>query len=81
MTTDSPFFDLAGRHNVDHFHLHKVTAAQLAVDRHIEQREVAMVFSQFKSNTDCPDMFWLQRPFLANDAALVPGGAKCANGW
>ena len=44
-------------------------------------RQVAMVFSQFKSNTDCPDMFWLQRPFLANDAALVPGGAKCANGW
>lgn len=45
--------DLTRRHDVDDFHLHKVAAAQLAVDGHIEQHEVSMVLGQFKSNTDC----------------------------
>ncbi len=40
-----------------------------------------MVLSQFKSNSDRPDVLWLQRLFLANDTSLVPGWAKRANGW
>ncbi len=39
-----------------------------------------MIFCQFKSNTDCPDMLWLQLPFLANDTSFVLGWTKRANG-
>jgi len=38
--------DLAGRHNIDHFHLNKIAAAQLAVDGQIEQRRVAMALGK-----------------------------------
>ncbi len=75
-----PFFDLSGRHDIDDFHSRKVTAAQLAVDRHIEQSQIAMAFSKFQPDTDRPDMFGLQWSLLTNDAPLIPRGAKCANG-
>lgn len=74
-----PFFDLCGRHDIDDFHPHKVTAAQLAVDRHIEQSQIAIVFSKFQPDTDRPDMFGLQWSLLTNNAPLIPRGAKCAN--
>jgi len=74
-----PFFDLSGRHDIDDFHLHKVTAAQLAVDRHIEQSQIAMVFSKFQPNTDRPNVLGLQWSLLTNDATLVPSRTKGAN--
>jgi hypothetical protein len=40
------FLDLAGRHDIDDLHADKITAAQFAVDRHVEQSEVAMVLGQ-----------------------------------
>ena len=55
-------------------------AAKLAVDRLVEESEIAVVFGQFETNPDRPYMLWFQRPFLADDAALVSGRAKCANG-
>ena len=39
-----------------------------------------MVLGQFKSDTDRPNMFGLQRSLLTNDATLVLGGAESAIG-
>jgi hypothetical protein len=74
------FLDLTGRHDIDDLHADKITAAQFAVDRHIKQGEVAMVFGQLKPHADRPDVFGFQRSLLTDDAALVPSGPKCANG-
>jgi len=38
------FFDLAGRHDVDDLHLDQIATAQFAVNCHVEERKVAMVF-------------------------------------
>ena len=74
------FLDLTRCHDVDDFHLHQITAAQFAVDRHVEQCKVAMVLGQFKSNSDRLDVFGLERTFLADDAPFVPGWPKRTNG-
>jgi len=37
------FLDLAGRHYIDNFHFHNITAAQLAVDGPIEECEIVVV--------------------------------------
>ena len=39
----SPLFDLARRHHVNDLYPTKVTAAKLAINRHIEEREVMIV--------------------------------------
>ena len=52
------FFDLARCHDVDNFQLHKVTTVKFAVDRHVEECEVAMFLGQFKSHADRPDVLW-----------------------
>ena len=44
--------------DIDDFHLHEIATAKIAVDGHVEQREVAMVFRRFKSDTNCPNMLW-----------------------
>lgn len=75
-----PLFDLTRRHHIDDFHLHQVTTAKLAVDRNVEQLEVALVLGQFKSHPDRPNMLRFQRSLLTDDASLVPSWAKCANG-
>ena len=71
-----PFFDPSGCHDIDNFRPHKVTAAQFAIDDHIEQSTIAMVLCQFQSALDRTHMFGLQRPFLAKGATLFPSGAK-----
>lgn len=76
-----PLFDLPGGHHIDDFHADKITTAKFAVDSHVEQGKVAMVLSQLKPHADRPDMFGFEWSLLADDASLVPGGAKCANGW
>lgn len=74
------FSDLARGYNISDLHFDQIATAKLAVDGQIEQHEIAMVLGQFQSNSDRPDMLWLQRAFLTDDATFVPGRAKCANG-
>jgi hypothetical protein len=50
-----------------------VAAPELAVDRKVEQREVAFAALQLKPDPNCPDIFRLERALLADQAALVPG--------
>lgn len=80
-STDTRSLIWPGRHDIDDFHLDQITSAQLAIDCHVEQREVAMVLGKFKSKSDCPYILWLWRAFLTDNATLVPCRAKCANGW
>ena len=61
-------------------YIHEITTSKLAVDCHVEQGQVAMVLGQFEANPDRPDVFRFQRALLADDAAFVPGWAKCPNG-
>jgi hypothetical protein len=56
---------------------HEVAAPQLAVEGQIEQSEVASTLFELKPDADCPDLLWLQRALLADEAVLVPGGAMC----
>ena len=75
-----PLLDLAGCHDINDLHPNQVTAPQFAVDRHVEEREIAVVLREFKPDTDRPDVFWLQRALLADDPALVPGRAAGPDG-
>lgn len=59
----STLFDLTVCHHVDDFHLHKLAGRQLAVDRHVEQCQVAMVLGHFKSHADRPDMLYFSGRF------------------
>jgi hypothetical protein len=58
------FFDL----NVD-----DVAAAQLAVDRQVEQRQVAWPSSDLESCSDGPDLFRLERWLRSGQLPFVPG--------
>jgi hypothetical protein len=53
--------------------LHKIATAQLAVDREVEQREVANATIDRQPRSDFPDVLGLRRRLLADDAAGVPG--------
>ena len=44
------------------------TDAQVVIDGHIEQSQIAMVLSQFLPDTDRPDMFRLTIPVVSSDA-------------
>ena len=50
-----------------------ITAAQLAVDRQVEQREITGLVGQLQPGSNGPDMFGLQGWFLASQPSLVPG--------
>jgi hypothetical protein len=50
-----------------------IAAPQLAVDRQIENCQVARPSVHLQSGTDRPNMFWPQRRLLADELALVPG--------
>jgi hypothetical protein len=51
----------------------EITAAQLAVDREVEQSEVTFPAFELKPDPDCPDLLRLERALLADQATLVPG--------
>jgi len=55
------------------FQADEITAAELAIDRKVEQREVALAALQLKPNPNGPDIFRLEREFLADHSALIPG--------
>jgi hypothetical protein len=61
ITTGSNIFD----HNAD-----EVTAAQLAIDRKIEQRQVSYPPSDLKSRSDSPDVLRLERRLCSSELSL-----------
>ncbi len=50
----------------------EITAAQLAVDRKVEQRQISEITGEFEPGADGPDLLWEQRTFLPNKPSLVP---------
>src|SRR5262252_6521438 len=48
------------------FQADEITVAELAIDRKVEQREVAFEAFQLKPDPNCPDIFRLERAFLAD---------------
>ena len=63
----------SGCENVPDLQADQVAASKLAVDSHVEQRQVASVVRHLQADPDRPDMFRQQRPLLTDDAPLVPG--------
>src|SRR5271169_2088283 len=62
--------------------LHEIAAAQLAVDRQIEQRELAPSIAQLKANPNCPNVLEFERCFLTDKLSLIPRVAAARfNGW
>ena len=57
-----------------------VTAAQLAVDREVEQRSIAQSSMLIKEEADCPDLARLERPLSANLTPRIPGTAFSRRG-
>jgi hypothetical protein len=57
----------------------EVAAAQLAVDREIEQRKVASASLKLQADADGPDLLRFQWAFLADQPALVPWGFRKAD--
>jgi hypothetical protein len=73
--------------HVPHPQLDQVAAPELAVDGEVEESEFAPTIGELQSNANGPDLLELERRFLANELALVPGLADggCASdlfhGW
>ncbi len=53
----------------------EVTAAQLAIDRQIEHRQIPEVASQFDPGPNRPDLLWKQWTFLTDQSPFVLGCA------
>src|SRR3954449_274083 len=60
-----------GAHVLD-LYRDEIAAAQLAIDREVEQGEVALSTLKLKPNPDCPDLLRLERALLPDQATLVP---------
>jgi hypothetical protein len=70
---------MARYEDVPHLQAHEITTPQLGVDGHVEEGEVADVVRYLEPHADRPDMFWLKRAFLTDNAALVSGRDFCTN--
>src|ERR1700704_2567685 len=57
----------AGAHVID-LQRDEIAAAQLAVDREVEQGEIALATLKLKPDPDRPDLLRLERAFLADQA-------------
>jgi hypothetical protein len=66
--------------NVADLQRDQITAAQLAVDGHVEQRKIPQVAGHLEAHADGPHMLRQERSLLADCAALVPGEAGGADG-
>jgi len=58
----------------------QIAAPQLAVDRHIKQREIAMTICEFKAHTNRPHMLWLRGKLLSHETAFVPSRMASTDG-
>lgn len=67
------FADLIADNEVGDPETDEVTAAQLAVDGQVEQREIAQIARKFEASADRPDLLRQQGAFLADEPAAVPG--------
>ena len=70
--------DRARRYSVAPSHItdaqpDEVTGAQFAVDRQVKKGQFTCAIGQLKADPDRPNLFQLQRRFLADQFALVPG--------
>jgi len=54
-------FDAAGRHEISDFEADEVTPSQLAVERQVEEREVARLAGDLEPYSDAPDVNGLKR--------------------
>ena len=68
-----PVHGVAVRRHVLGLQADDVAAAQLAVDRKIEQRQVASSAGDLKSRPDSPNVFWLERRLGSGELPFVPG--------
>jgi hypothetical protein len=64
--------DAARQNHVSDAEVHKIAASQLAVDREIEQREIAYAVLVSELGPDCPDIFRFERRFGADQKPRVP---------
>ena len=53
--------------------LHEIAAAKFAVDRQIEQRQLALAIGHLQTNANRPDIAKLKRCLLPDQLALVSG--------
>jgi hypothetical protein len=67
-----------GAHVLD-LYRDEIAATQLAVDREVEQGEVALPTLKLKPDPDCPHLLRLERVLLADQATLVPGRPRKAH--
>lgn len=75
-----PILYLASGVDIGDTQANQIAASQLAVDRHIEKREVEVTLCKFKAHPNRPDMFWKQGTLLTYEAALVTGRAVRPDG-
>src|SRR6266446_6150271 len=62
--------------------LHEIAAAQLAVDRQVEQRELALAIAQLEANAYCPNLPEFERCLLPDQLSVAPGIAAARfNDW
>src|SRR5690606_34253451 len=73
--------DSPRREDVADLQADQVAAPKLAVDSHIEQRQVASVVCHLQADSDRPYVFRQQRALLADDAPLVPGRMFSPEYW
>jgi hypothetical protein len=69
---DRPRRDSLPMTDISHPQANEVTGSKFAVDGQVEQGEFSAPNGELQSNTNCPDLFELERRLLANDFALVP---------
>ena len=60
---DRPRSYLAAAHKVANFHLHQVTAPQLAIDRQVEQRSISQATPLVEAEADLQICFGLSAGF------------------
>jgi hypothetical protein len=63
--------DCPSRDHVVQFQHYNITAAQLAINRKVEQREITDAMINAQPRSDFPEMFGLQRWFWTDDAARI----------
>ncbi len=69
---DCPRCDLIAVTDVAHLQSDQIAASQLAVNSEVEQGELADAILGLKTDTECPDVFDLERCLLPDDLAFVP---------